>query len=315
MSFSVPSFVPRSHAPPGLPGVPFAIGGRPSTPALAGPPPAGGARRRDNATTPGFPVNGPIIHNVPVTLDVQDGYACGRDELAFVETPQRRAGETLERHHVRSLSALNAHLRSLAGRVAYGRVDSATGRGGFLREWRVYGMQKTDLPKYAAEGGGTVVLPFVVGKQAIMFNYWACATGGRLQPGSHLWLLAIRYSLSHDLGVMDRAAKRQRQEQKQDEMDNLPAPSNDFWQLVPYVSHDRVPPSPSLYSAPGWVGEAIYIGIAQEQYEADACPPERVRAVARSATFPSTCDQSYRTDLRRIVPRVTVFLRTGAVHR
>lgn len=210
MAFSLPA--PSTYAHTAGMGLPFPVAGWPSTPVRGAPAPATGVGVRDNSTTPGFPTNGPILHVLPVTLDVSGGYMGGRDELMFIETPQRRPREALERHHLRSLSALNAHLRSDAGRRAYGALSTPTEENGFLREWRLYGMQKIDVPTYDAtdlSGATTTALPFVVQKQAIMFNYWMTA-GHRIKPGSEFWLIPRRYKDEDTMVLQERVFKRAR---------------------------------------------------------------------------------------------------------
>lgn len=177
-----------SHAPP-QGGFPSAVGGLAATPARAGP--LGSTGVRDNARTIGLATNGVVSHTLPVTLDVIGGYQGGVHELMFVECNARRS--QTNRHHARSLSALNLHLRSPEARRAYSHLASAAHPDNFLARWRLYGVQKPELMGYDTNElstSRTAAVAFTVGKEAKCFNYWLATSPGPVRPGSDLYLLA-----------------------------------------------------------------------------------------------------------------------------
>jgi len=180
-----------SHAPP-QGGFPGPVGGLAQTP-THGAGPMGATGIRDNARTIGKQTNGPVVHVLPVTLDVIGGYQGGIHQLMFVERNEAR--NQTNRHHMRSLTALNAHLSSLEARVRYGRLTSATHKDNFLAHWKFYGVQKPDLAKYDTDDGSvsrTSAAAFVIGKEAKCIDYWRATEHDLTLPGADLYLLAVR---------------------------------------------------------------------------------------------------------------------------
>lgn len=343
-AFPLPGPTLFSHAPPQMQGMPGPTGGLAATPLPPSSPFPVGVR--DNSRVPGMKTNGHVAYVVDVSMDDVGGYQGSRNELMFVESGNTR-GRRVFGSRMRSLSMLNYHLRTRACKKAYGKLRYAVGGDGFLAHWTMFGSQKTDVPVYDRPDLGTVAkrsaLPFSVGKEAMMWNYWlATARRGGINQGDHLWLLARLYTEPAGSGGNEFAGERTKRARVVDLVDaknaeehsefikaraagvSVPASESEelvamdtsateeaerFWQLVPWSSPTHEPPPVQLYSGPDWIGSAIYVGIAGMRYESTGSWPGTERAEALAAVFPES--SAYRDNMRECLPRVIVFLRSG----
>lgn len=232
------------------------------------------------------------------------------EEILFVRAREKMRKTADSVVEALSLSALNAYLRSYAGRREYGHdLDCMRLR----RHWRFHGIMNTKgMPQQIIEE--TRVVSSSVGRNARITDYWrVCSSETRILDRLYLVLRRFR---------APQSAARLFDGEGDDDFD-MSAGDGEvtpyFWQFVPWSSTASgvAKPPPQAYmnmgafldaSAPPFVGDSIYIGKVVHRY-GTASMIENKSALAAAVTFPPTATGEGRERAKALLPTLLVSVR------
>lgn len=193
----------------------------------------------DHTDTGQFTTNGSVSYNV-LCFPQREGEDLlgGGNQILFCERQKR--DDSLQRHRVLSLSALNYHLRSAPMRKQYGEVERVDDPRSPAHWFQFFGVQKADGVPYNATDAA-VTIAIVVQRRAMCHNIWLNRERAT-QNGSGLYLRWRRFE--------EQVAPL------------LGGAHTHFWQLVPLVC----PPKHVPDDGPATNTRAIFVGTAHLPY-------------------------------------------------
>lgn len=283
--------------------------------------------------------NNPEVYNYAFNMSSRDGgraSALGPKEMFFVRNDAESFTLTQDPTVTwLSYSSFNAHLRSNAGRMDYGRYEDG---GRLAGDWRFCGVQNTTKAAWEIKQRASDVLPMTVAGRSNMFNIWL-ATGVNAQKGMYLYLYACRQKIPVVSGaevVANPSARPADSEgdlrmMLEDDIDDEDAPGmrgrvpqnirpgalrrdrdvdanlEYAWQIYPYIGAMGEAPPLDLYMFQGSIGFVVRVGqvLWESPVEDDNAPS--YANVAKNAIFPTSGGMAYQTDIKRL-PELTVLL-------
>lgn len=283
-------------------------------------------------------VNGQQVYNYAYNVNNRDGgraSALGYEEMFFIRNDASSFGATQDPTvSWLSLSQLNAHLRSNAGRMDYGAYEDG---GRLAGDWIFQGAQNTSKAEWETRHRSTDVLPLFVSGRVNLFNIWL-ATGTNAQKGMYLYLYACRQKIPMVAGAAVAANPEARPADSDRDLrslldnggdDDAPGmhgrvpqnirqnalrrdrnPGMDLsyaWQFYPYVGQVGECPPVDLYQYQGCNGYTINIGQVLWESPVEDHNAESYAGVARQAIFPSSSGIEYKEHMKRL-PQVVIMM-------
>ena len=264
--------------------------------------------------------NGRVSHHLFHNRNNWKDYHTGDAQLTFVKGNYNvkaldgsQPPDSVE-HEMMGLSMMNYHLRYDPYWKQQFNQNSARE---FCEQWAFFGVQQNDTPTYFDAAREARKQNFYFARQVFLPNIWAASQN---VSGTNCREAASQLD---DLYLI-----LQRAEQPLDGEELLPARNvnglnlNDsttavenYWRIVPYVSHDRLPPPACLYtnydprdSSRSWVG--TYWRVGKVTGVIGSTNNNAVISQAREAIFPTTRSNDYKTPLYRL-PQLEVFLKVS----
>lgn len=275
--------------------------------------------------------NAPIVYNYAFNVNTSDGgraSALGMQEFFFTRNDAASQQQTQDPTVTwMSLSALNAHLRSTAGRMDYGAHEDG---GRLAADWRFSGAQTTSKAAWEMSQRTSDVLPMCVGGRTEVFNIWL-ATGINPQKDMRVYLVARRERLPLVSGAEVAANPSARPIDSEGDLSMLLEDGDDdtapgtrgyvpqnirpgalrrdrrvgadlsyTWQIYPYVSMNNEPPHVDEYHFQGSIGFCINVGRVLWESPIEAHNAGSYASIAQAAIFPSSGGSGYKEDIKRL---------------
>lgn len=244
-----------------------------------------------NGTSSYNPSRGPTLgafdqlhFHLCVDFNKFEHHRTGAKQITFVS---RHA--TCIAHDMKGLSSMNQYLHSDAGMEKYGKERTAYE---FTEDWSLYGVPVSNTAANLAHTSDKCYT-FHLGKRARVTSPAAMmlrkdrANKPSVSVGDYVYLLIRRYQHVDPIASIFGASSTR-----------APRATRHYWRIDPYISHDKMPPSPELYNSFYGAGVSLFVGSVYTVYGDTSISAEAV-ANARDAFHPTMDNSDYIHQLKR----------------